>query len=236
MIIFKILTSIYQWLNMTPMTNTSSSRTARSFTIPVIIAINVLIFLLWNLPGNSEDLTNFMDRNFLVSWNGLLEGRPWILITSVFSHNMFWHLFLNMFVLNSFGPILERVIGTSRFLKFYFVAGIISSLSHALVSAWILKQPELPALGASGSISGLVILFSLMFPQQKLLILGLIPVPALWGALLFVGLDVWGLTAQAGGGGLPIGHGAHLGGALAGALYYVFFIRRARLQRAGPGL
>jgi rhomboid-like protein len=216
------------------MTQAPSSRTTRSFTIPVIIAINVIVFLLWNFPGNNEDLSSFMNRHFLVSWYGLMQGRPWILITSVFSHNMFWHLFLNMFVLNSFGPFMERVIGTSRFLAFYFVAGIISSLSHAIVSAWILKQPEMMALGASGSISGLVILFSLMFPQQKLLILGLIPIPALWGALLFVGLDVWGLTAQADGGGLPIGHGAHLGGALTGALYYLFFIRPKMRRRQQP--
>jgi hypothetical protein len=44
--------------------------------------------------------------------------------------------------------------------------------------------------------------------------------PALGGVLLFVGFDIWGLIAQGQGGGLPIGHGAHLGGALAGALFW----------------
>ena len=50
------------------------------------------------------------------------------------------------------------------------------------------------------------------------------------GAILFVGLDVWGVIAQAGGGGLPIGHGAHLGGALAGLIYY--FVLRAQMVAA----
>ena len=67
--------------------------------------------------------------------------------------------------------------------------------------------------------------FSLLFPKQKLLLFGIIPVSAILGALIFVGLDIWGLIAQAEGGGLPIGHGAHLGGALSGFLYYNFILK-----------
>jgi membrane associated rhomboid family serine protease len=69
-------------------------------------------------------------------------------------------------------------------------------------------------------------LFSLMFPRQKIAILGIIPVPALAGVLIFVAFDLWGLFEQTQGGGLPIGHGAHLGGALTGVVYYFLFIRR----------
>ncbi len=170
-----------------------------------------------------------MAQNFLVSWDGLVTGQFWTLITSVFSHNMFLHFFMNMFVLNSFGPILEKILGFSRFLKFYFVAGVVSSLSHAVVSAWLLQHPELPALGASGAISGLVILFSLMFPRQLILLFGIIPIPALLGILLFIGLDVWGLVAQAEGGGFPIGHGAHLGGAVTGIIFYFGSIRKRKV-------
>jgi membrane associated rhomboid family serine protease len=171
-----------------------------------------------------------MMAHFLVSWDSLIEGRYWTLITSAFSHNEFWHLILNMFVLSSFGPVIQIVIGTKRFLAFYFVAAIISSFGHALVSAFILGQPDLPALGASGAISGIVLLFAFIFPRERILIFGIIPLPAIWGALLFVGLDIWGVFAQAEGGGLPIGHGAHLGGAVTGILYYYFWIRKA-LQR-----
>lgn len=174
--------------------------------------------------------SSFMEENFLVSWSALLEGRWWTLITSVFSHTLFMHILLNMMVLSNFGPLLERVLGRRRFLFFYLSAGVISSLSHALVSTFLLGAPDLPALGASGAISGLVLLFCLLFPREKILILGLIPLPAIVGALAFVALDLWGLVAQVGGGGLPIGHGAHLGGALAGLVYYFTFIRN-RLSR-----
>ena len=182
------------------------------------------MFLLWILGGPEQE--EFMRRNFTVSWELLTEGRFWVLLTSVFSHNWLFHLIINMLVLRSFGSLLEEVLGSARFLRFYLVAGLISSLTHALVSAWVLHEPDLSAVGASGSLAGLVLVFSLMFPREKILLFGLVPLPALMGALAFVGLDLWGLFAQAKGGGLPIGHGAHLGGALAGAVYYFLFIRK----------
>ncbi len=200
----------------------------RPVLVPTIILLNVAVFILWHYLGETE--TSVMGQNFLVSWDALMAGRYWTLLTSVFSHTLFFHLFINMFVLNSFGRVLEQVLGRGLFLGFYLAAGILSSLSHCLVSTFILGSPEMPALGASGAIAGLVLVFAMMFPQQKILLFGLIPVPAIWGALGFIGLDVWGLVEQARGGGLPIGHGAHLGGAATGIFFYFFFIRR-RIRR-----
>lgn len=208
----------------------SASRKPRSRAVTALIVVNVLVFLLWTFHTRTEAEGQFMVDNFLVSWNSLMAGRFWTLITSVFSHNMLWHLIINMMVLASFGPIMEALLGTAAFLWFYFIAGIISSVGHSAVSNFLLGQPDLPALGASGAIAGVVLLFSLLFPKQKLLIFGLIPIPAIWGALIFIGLDIWGLTAQAGGGGLPIGHGAHLGGALTGILYYLIRFRGRRFE------
>jgi len=183
------------------------------------------------MAARHEQQFYFMANNFLVSWSALTEGRYWTLITSVFSHNNFMHIFFNMYVLYGFGPVIEQVLGTRRFLQFYFVAGIFSSFCHAFVSAWLLHEPSLPALGASGAISGIIFLFALIFPKQKILLFGFVPIAAIWGALLFVGLDIWGLIAQAEGGGLPIGHGAHLGGSLAGVIYYFFFLRPKAEQK-----
>src|SRR5690606_4551060 len=69
--------------------------------VPLIITINVLIYLLWLLISRSN--LDFMTDHFLVSWTGLMLGRGWTLITSVFSHMMFFHLFLNMYVFLGFG-------------------------------------------------------------------------------------------------------------------------------------
>jgi membrane associated rhomboid family serine protease len=190
--------------------------------INTLIFINGAVFIAWQF----DPLVVFMANNFLVSWDSLAEGRVWTLITSVFSHNMLFHLLINMFVLRSFGPILEKVLGAKSFLQFYFIAGIISSLSHAVVSNYIMNSPDLPALGASGAIAGIILVFSLLFPKERLLLFGIIPLPAIFGAIAFVGLDIWGLLAQSQGGGLPIGHGAHLGGAFTGVIYYFVFLRK----------
>ena len=196
----------------------------KSPLIRSIIMINIGVFLAWQYAIYNQDI-QFMGMNFLVSFSALFYGRWWTLITSVFSHNAFFHIFINMFVLNSFGPIVLQVTGKRLFLLFYLLAGISGSLSHALTSAFLIGQPNMPALGASGAIAGVILLFSLMFPEKKILLLGFVPVRAIWGALIFIGLDLWGLIAQTKGGGLPIGHGAHLGGALVGLIFY-FILRR----------
>jgi len=170
---------------------------------PVVLAfliLNTAVFVAWLVLGQ----TPFMLENFLVSWDALAAGRSWTLLTSEFSHLWPLHFFINMYVLWSFGPIVENMIGSLRFFSFYIAAAVVASLGHAGVSAFVLGQPELPALGASGAISGVILLFSFLYPRARILLFGIIPMPAMIGALLFVGLDIIGLIAQFEGGGLPI--------------------------------
>ena len=166
-----------------------------------------------------------MTENFLVSTLHLEHLRVWTLITAAFSHNELWHLALNMFVLWSFGTVLEHLWGTRVFVFVYLAAAVVASVSHCALSSFIMGRDDIPALGASGAISGLLLAYALHFPRHRILLFGIVPVPALAGVLAFVGLDLWGLIAQGRGGGLPIGHGAHLGGALAGALIYFLYLR-----------
>lgn len=198
-----------------------------SFFVTLILGINIAVYIAWQGYVDRE----FMMANFLVSYDHLREGRWWVLLTSVFSHNWFLHFLLNMMVLSNFGRLIEVVIGHLPFIMFYLVAGVVASLSHVFVSALILHEPQMAALGASGAISGLVLVFALMFRKEKIYLLGILPMPALVGALAFIGLDLWGLFAQAKGGGLPIGHGAHLGGAFAGVVFFFVYIR-PRMIRA----
>jgi len=194
----------------------------------VLLAINAGVFGLWLLLGESP----FMLDNFLISWDALAAGRSWTLLTSEFSHVAFFHFFLNMVVLANFGPIVEYTIGSARFLGFYLTAAVVASLSHAGVSAFLLGEPGLPALGASGAISGVVLLFAFLYPRARILLFFVIPMPVMVGVAAVVGLDLAGLIWQIEGGGLPIGHGAHLGGAATGALYYFLVIRPLQLRQA----
>lgn len=198
--------------------------TTKPVAVFLILKINIAVFILWWLSPVLNPY--FMLQNFLVSWDGVAAGRVWTLITSVFSHNMFFHIFINMYAFFGFGAVIENMLGTRRFLRFYLLAGITASLSHIIVSAFLIHDSSLPALGASGAVSGVILLFSLMFPQERILLLGFIPVPAIFASFLIVGLDVWGLLEQTKGGTLPIGHGAHLGGALYGLVYYFLSVRK----------
>lgn len=198
--------------------------------VRVLLFVNVGIYLLWMIPAVPTDL---LVDNLLVSWSLIAEGRVWVLLTSVFSHNLVFHFLVNMIVLLSFGPPTERLMGSRAFLRFFLLAGVLASVAHATTSAFLLDQPGLRALGASGALAGVLMLFSLSFPKAKVLLFFVIPLPAIVAALAFVAIDVWGLVAQMGGGTLPIGHGAHLGGGLVGVLYYFTHKGDLRARRSG---
>jgi membrane associated rhomboid family serine protease len=200
-------------------------RRPRTPAVSIIIGLNVLVFLAWQAAPYSQPLFSFMTGNFLVSTTHILHLHVWTLITAAFSHSELWHLAINMFVLWSFGTVLEHLWGTRVFVLVYLAAAVVASVSHCAVSSFILGRDDIPALGASGAVSGLLLAYALHFPRHRILLFGIVPVPALAGVLAFVGLDLWGLVAQGRGGGLPIGHGAHLGGALAGALIYFLYLR-----------
>jgi membrane associated rhomboid family serine protease len=197
----------------------------RTPAVSIIIGLNVLVFLAWQAASYSQPLFKFMTENFLVSTTHILHLHFWTLVTAAFSHSELWHLAINMFVLWSFGTVLEHLWGTRVFVLVYLAAAMVASVSHCAVSSFILGRDNIPALGASGAVSGLLLAYALHFPRHRILLFGIVPVPALAGVLAFVGLDLWGLIAQGRGGGLPIGHGAHLGGALAGALIYFLYLR-----------
>ena len=209
-------------------------RPPRTPAVSVIIGLNVLVFLAWQAASVMPAFEEFMVTNFLVSTTHVMHGLAWTLLTAAFSHSEFWHLAINMFVLWSFGTVLERLWGTRTFVVFYTVAAVVASICHCVVSTVLMGNSDIPALGASGAVSGLLLAYALLFPRHKILLMGIVPVPALIGVLAFVGIDLWGLFAQTRGGGLPIGHGAHLGGALAGAVMWFFWLRSTRPVEPEP--
>jgi membrane associated rhomboid family serine protease len=196
--------------------------------VNVLLALNIIVFVLWYVAP-----VGVMTGHFLVSWQHLAEGYGWVLLTAVFSHNMLLHLAVNMIVLKSFGPPLERVMGAGGFLAFYLIAGLFGSFAHAATSAFLMDSPTLPALGASSALAGVLLLFSLTYPRATVLLFFFIPLPALVAALAFVAIDIWGLIMQVDNGGLPIGHGAHLGGAVIGLTY--FLVRGRALKQRTRG-
>lgn len=109
----------------------------------VILVLNVLVFLAVLGGGNRV-------RNDLVMYGPLVDTEPWRLLTSAFTHQQFFHIFSNLFMLYQLGPALERMLGRLRFVILYLGSALGGSLA-----VWLLA-PNSPTLGASGAVLGLV--------------------------------------------------------------------------------
>lgn len=191
-----------------------------------LVAINVVVHVLWLTAGRAEPWTSILVDHFLVSVESVSAWRLWTLLLAEFSHVDTLHLLFNMIGLWSFGQAVERVIGPWRLLHLYVVGALIASvgfLAYALVT-----NADNPALGASGAVNAIAVVFACLYPKARLYVNFFIPVPAAIAVVLFLLLDVIGALNPAGS---TIAHTAHLGGALYGGLYYLFAVR-PKLRRA----
>ncbi len=99
-----------------------------------LLIINVIVFLA-TYVFKKMGLINLDAYLALFHWDSPLF-RPWQIITHLFMHGDFGHLFFNMFALWMFGNVIENVFGPKRFLVFYFVCGLGAALCHMLVFHW----------------------------------------------------------------------------------------------------
>jgi len=150
--------------------------------------------------------------------------RPWQLLTSAFLHGGWIHLLINCMVLYSFGPVLERLLGPSRFLAYFIVSAIGGAVLQVLAQNWGLSAAAY-SLGASAGTSGLLLAFAMAYPRHKIMIFPIpVPVSAWICVAIFAGASlVFALTGMAAG----IGHFAHLGGMLGGLLLSLYWRARA---------
>lgn len=193
-------------------------RRARSSTpwSPTIVLLVVLtVFSLTQTTLHLRD--NFWMEEYLgLSLAGIQSGRVWQLLTFQFLHGGFLHLLLNGITLYSFGRFLEMELGRRRFLALYFLSGTAGGLLQ-MMATWLLRQAvDIPVVGASAGISGLLGAFILSHPELRLT---LFPIPfkirartLLW---ILLPVSLLGTVFPFGG----IAHAAHLGGLLAGGAF-----------------
>ena len=139
---------------------------------------------------------------------------PWQLVTYMFLHGGFLHLFFNMFALWMFGIELEQLWGSKRFLTFYLVCGVAGGLTNLLVAP--LVGQVAPTIGASGAVFGVLLAFGMMFPNRPIYLYFLLPIRAKYFIAAYIGLELFfGVTGTSDG----VAHFAHLGGAAAGLVF-----------------
>ena len=211
---------------MIPLSDDNPTHSKPYVTIALIV-LCCLLFI-WQLSLGSDGGKAIFALGVIPT--SLLQDTPlptnlrWIspeltLLTSMFLHGGFMHLAGNMLYLWIFGDNIEDILGKPVFLVFYFICGIVAALSQALPE----PSSQIPMIGASGAISGVLGAYVVFFPKKKIKVaipfgffLQILRLPA------YVVLIFWfilqlinGANAGSGGG---IAFGAHIGGFVAGVV------------------
>ena len=162
----------------------------------IIAAVAVALFAVQSMvPGFTEE--------FLLD-SSLLAERPWTLLTSIFLHGSASHLIFNMFALVLFGLMLERFVGSKKFLVIFFTAGVIASAAAAFM------YPA--SLGASGAVYGILGALAVIRPRMIVWTYG-VPMPMIAAAGFYLLLDMAGLFFPS-----NVANAAHIAGLAAGAV------------------
>ena len=205
-----------------------------------LIIINVIVFVgyLLNKGLFLENFALFYPTSPYFHW--------WQVITHMFMHGGFFHIFFNMYTLFIFGSVVERIIGSKKFLLFYFICGLGAvalhlgvqylqmqsymegaSLGNLVALQHIQEIKMTPTVGASGAIYGVLMGFAMLFPESRItLIFPPVTLSAKWMVVAFVAIELLtGITGTASG----IAHFAHLGGMLIGWLMILQWRKRGIL-------
>jgi len=212
-----------------------------------LMIINVLMFLAQNIVGQREE--GLVENWFALHDLHSVYFKPHQLITHMFMHGSFAHLFFNMFGLWMFGAAIEHRYGAKRFLQFYIISGLGAAVLHMGIlyvemepimdifrrlpmeeQLELIESPSfkvnVATLGASGAVFGCLAAFGYLYPNSIIMINFLLPMKAKWLVLIYAGMELF--LAFRNSAGDTVAHFAHLGGALTGFLLVYFWNKRNR--------
>ncbi len=208
---------------MIPISDDDRARRLTPVVTYLLIVFNVLVFLLELNNGNT-----FIERWAFVPSRFLADptGEFATLFTSMFMHASWIHLGGNMLYLWIFGDNVEDRLGHGMFLVFYILCGLAASFAQTVISL----GSNIPNLGASGAIAGVLGAYIVMFPRSRVNVLlgwAVVPLSALivigfWIVLqIFSQVGAFAASSQTDGGG--VAYMAHIGGFIAGVILAFLF-------------
>lgn len=171
-----------------------------------LILANAIMFvvLYWVQPVPFRTAVDYLGFNV-----SELYKEPWTIITYMFVHAGFLHVFLNMLMLFFFGPPLEEQWGGKEFIKYYVICGAGGALFTLIFGGGTI-------VGASGAIYGVMLAYALNWPDSLIWIYAIFPVKAKYLVLFLGALSFFFAFAGPADG---IAHFAHLGGLVVGYVY-----------------
>lgn len=210
--------------------NPSKSRPIVTYSI---VAINIAVFVYEIVLSARGDILEFIVEFALTPVHVVQGAALYTLVTSMFLHSGFMHVFSNMLYLYIFGDNVEDIMGRKRFILFYLLCGLAASAAQIAVH----PLSNVPNLGASGAVAGVLGAYLIMFPRARvhcILIFGFfirwITLPAVvvlgfWFVIqLFSGVASLPYVTQDVGG---VAYFAHMGGFVAGMVLIKMFARPA---------
>ncbi len=200
------------------------------YVVYALIAANVLIFISYvGLMDDPRALFHFYSDWAITPARVSNGAHPETLVTSMFLHGGWMHLAGNMLFLWIFGDNLEDAMGHVLFLAFYLASGVGAGLIHVLAAPY----SQVPTVGASGAIAGVMGGYLLLYPKARvdvvvifIVFFKVFPVPAWLMLLLWLGLQFFGgFGADPDTGG--VAYWAHVGGFVVGLILVVpFWLRQ----------
>ena len=209
--------------------------TIRSRKFPLVnlllIAANILAFL-YELQMSPGALQEFIFKWGLIPAHLLhAPSNLWqTIFTAMFLHGGWFHILSNLWVLYIFGDNVEARMGGMRYLIFYLLSGV----AAGLLQTYILPTSQIPMIGASGAIAGVLGAYLVLFPRSRiaslvpiLFIFTIIEIPASLFLLFWFASQLYsGWFAIQGGGASGIAWWAHIGGFIFGLIMVFFFRKR----------
>jgi membrane associated rhomboid family serine protease len=198
---------------------------ARSATMTLIVVL-IVAFV-----GQSilQFYFNFVSDHLALTVDGIRRGQVWQLVTFQFLHATPWpwHVLGNCLGLYFFGTAVEEALGSPRFLKLYFGAGLAGGLTQVLTTAVLPHHLDVPVVGASAGVLGMLSIFAMMFPEKDtMMFLYFIPIriKAKYIFWFFFLLSLYGTIIPYG----PVAYAAHLGGMTFGYAYVRWILNSDR--------
>lgn len=235
-----------------PLGDDNSDRLSMPIVNYALIAINVLVFVFLQGLGSNDAFTyafstvpeEIASGQDIVTKNQIAHdpesGRTFevtglqptpisvylTLLTSMFMHGSLAHIGGNMLYLWIFGDNLEDKMGKGRYLAFYLLSGLLASLAHVFSTFAFGGNPNIPSLGASGAISGVLGAYLILFPKRRVRVLMfnmVQEVPSIVAIGLWFALQLFSGIGSLGGQGGGVAYAAHIGGFIAGLLLVKLF-------------
>ena len=215
---------------MLPLYDTVRSRKFPLINLILIVA-NILVFLY------EQQLSSSALEHFVFTWgftpahltNDL--GTAWITIfTAMFLHGSWVHVLSNMWFLYIFGDNIEARLGGARYLLFYLLSGV----AAAFLQTYVQPTSQVPAIGASGAIAGVLGAYLISFPRSRiaslvpiLFIFTIVEIPAVLFLIFWFIIQIYsGVFMMQGANASGVAWWAHIGGFVFGVIMVSFFARR----------